>query len=208
VRAGASLARLGLRLPLPGGERAWRRGERQIENEFMQVSVDRRDGSFTLIHKPTGATLTGLNLLEDGGDCGDVYNYCPPREDRIVRGGRVRDVRVRQGATAQEMRVQLVLRLPRELSATRQERSRALVEVPVEVRALLAAGGERLDFEVQIDNLAKDHRLRALFPVGVRSEAADYDGHFEVVRRALGVPEWDARGGGAASGIPSGDGWM
>jgi alpha-mannosidase len=188
---GGLLARLGVHLQLPSDEQEWRRGSGTIENESMRVSVDRRDGSFTLIHKPTRTILTGLNVLEDGGDCGDEYNFCPPRVDRIVRGARVRQVRTRRGSTAQEMRLQLVLRVPKELDTSRQSRSRSTVDMPVEVRAKLAPSSERLDITLQVDNLAKDHRLRALFPVGVHTAAADCDGHFEVVRRALGVPPWD-----------------
>jgi hypothetical protein len=75
-----------------------------------------------------------------GGDCSDVYNITRPR-DRMSAAGAC-DVRVR-GATAQEMRVQLLPRLPRG-STPPSKRLWALVpKLPVEVRALLAAGGNR-----------------------------------------------------------------
>jgi len=44
---------------------------------------------------------------------------------------------------------------------------------------------------VQVDNSAKDHRLRVLFPAPLRTESAAYDGHFEVVPRGIHLPQWD-----------------
>jgi mannosylglycerate hydrolase len=61
----------------------------------------------------------------------------------------------------------------------------------VEVLARLAAGVDRADVEVQVDNLVRAHRLRVLFPTSVRTESAAYDGPFEVVRRSMGLPHWD-----------------
>ena len=188
---GVLLAKLGLSAGPSGSEREWRRGPRAIENGFLRVEAGARDGTLTVFHKPTGPRLHGLNLFEDGGDCGDEYNFCPPADDRVVRSGRLRAVHVRRGNTSQELRLQLVLRLPRELAPNRTRRSRAAVDTPVEVRICLAAGVDRVDVEVQVDNSAKDHRLRVLFPAPLRTESASYDGHFEVVPRGIHLPQWD-----------------
>jgi len=188
---GAALAKLGLRVGTSGEEREWHRGQRAIENEFLHLAVDAGDGTLTATHKPSGMKLRGLNLFEDGGDCGDEYNYCPPANDFVVRGARLREVRVRRARTAQEMHLRLVLRVPRALEPGRERRSRATVDLPIEVHAKVTAGLDRLDLLVHVDNQAKDHRLRVLFPVPARAESAYFDGHFEVVRRALTLPEWD-----------------
>ncbi len=188
---GTVLGRLGLSAGPSALTREWRRGPRHIENEYLRLEAGASDGTLRLSHKPSGLSLIGLNLLEDGGDCGDEYNFCPPRDDRVVRGARVRAVHVRRGNTTQELRLRLNLRLPCELTHDRAGRSRATVEVPVEVRARLTAGVERVDVEVRVDNRAKDHRLRVVFPAPLRTEAAAFDGPFEVIRRGLGLPSWD-----------------
>ena len=191
VPLGALLGRLGLSAWQSGTEREWRRGLRTIDNEFLRVEAGASDGSLAVFHKPTGMRLRGLNLFEDEGDRGDEYNFCPPGDDRLVRGGRVRAVHGRRSNTAQELRLRLRLRLPRELAPNRMRRSRAKVDVPVEVRVRLTAGVDRVDVEVQVDNRAKDHRLRVLFPTPLRTESASYDGHFEVVPRGVRLPQWD-----------------
>jgi alpha-mannosidase len=40
-------------------------------------------------------------------------------------------------------------------------------------------------------NVAEDHRLRAHFPSGLRTEVAKADQHFGVVTRGLALPAWD-----------------
>ncbi len=188
---GALLGRLGLSASQSGTEREWRRSLRTIENEFLRVEAGASDGTLAVVHKPTGMRLHGLNLFDDEGDRGDEYNFCPPGDNRVVRGGRLRAVHARRSNTAQELRLRLRLRLPRELASDRMRRSRAKVDVPVEVRVRLTAEVDRVDVEVQVDNRAKDHRLRVLFPTPLRTELAAYDGHFEVVPRGVRLPQWD-----------------
>ncbi len=64
-----------------------------------------------------------------------------------------------------------------------------MVTIPIHSRVSLIPGGERVDIHTEIDNTAKDHRLRVHFPAPFGVQNADYDGHFEVVQRPLGVPE-------------------
>jgi mannosylglycerate hydrolase len=64
-----------------------------------------------------------------------------------------------------------------------------MVTVPIYSRVSLTPGGERIDVHTEVENTAKDHRLRVHFPAPFDMQKADYDGHFEVVRRPVGVTE-------------------
>jgi mannosylglycerate hydrolase len=55
-------------------------------------------------------------------------------------------------------------------------------------RIRLARGVPRADFEVTVDNAARDHRFQVHFPTGIITQEAFYDGHFAVSRRALAMP--------------------
>ncbi len=46
-----------------------------------------------------------------------------------------------------------------------------------------------MEIKTEVDNLAKDHRLRVHFQAPFTSKEADFDGHFEIIRRPIGVPE-------------------
>ena len=164
----------------------------QIENEFFLVQVAPEDGTLTLTDKRTGAVYTGLNRFIDGGDCGDEYNYCPPVQDHRVSAG-VTSILGERSAAEQFIEVALTLQAPAELGPDRRSRSPEIVPLAILTRASLYPGVPRLDIHTQVDNPARDHRLRVHFPAPVRTAHADYDGHFDVVRRPLGVPDFDAR---------------
>jgi alpha-mannosidase len=87
--------------------------------------------------------------------------------------------------------MRLALQVPAMLAADRQSRGAKEVSLFVVVRASVAAGVPRVDITVDVDNTACDHRLRVHFPVPLVPAAADYDGHFEVVSRPLGLPRFE-----------------
>jgi alpha-mannosidase len=75
------------------------------------------------------------------------------------------------------------------LTPDRKSRSQKLVTITINSRVSLIPGGERVDIHTEVDNTAQDHRLRVHFPAPFAVDKADYDGHFEVVQRPIGVPQ-------------------
>ncbi|MBN2387136.1 MAG: hypothetical protein JXB85_08950 [Anaerolineales bacterium] len=160
-----------------------------IENEFLRAEAH-KDGTLTLHDKRNGATCRGLNRFVDGGDCGDEYNYSPPAHDQLLPAS-FSGVRIQRGPVQQTLEVTLQLEIPTGLAPDRQRRAARTVTLPIVTRATLHSGVARLDLETTIDNQARDHRLRVHFPAPFAVQEADHDGHFEVVRRKVGVPESD-----------------
>ncbi len=161
----------------------------RIENEFFSVEAS-RDGTLALLDRRDGTRYAGLNHFVDGGDCGDEYDYCPPDSDAHL-APRLKRVRVNRGAVLQTMELELSLRAPEELAPDRKSRSKRMIDLPIVARVALAAGVRRVDIETKVDNRARDHRLRVHFPTHLSAASADYDGHFEVVNRRIGVPQHD-----------------
>jgi alpha-mannosidase len=162
-----------------------------IENEFFTLLASPADGTLTLSDKRSGEVFTGLNRFVDGGDCGDEYNFCPPPNDTLVRTAQVRRLGVMRGAVQQSIEIELVMPVPRQLAPDRQARSAETVEIPVHTRISLPAGLPRVDIHTDVENLACDHRLRVHFGVPFHAQEAEYDGHFEIVRRLLALPDFD-----------------
>ncbi|MBA4380727.1 MAG: hypothetical protein C0393_08665, partial [Anaerolinea sp.] len=160
-----------------------------IGNEFFKVRVE-KNGTLTILATRNGREYRGLNRFVDGGDCGDEYNYCPPPSDRIVTA-RLIGVRLHSGAVQQTLEILLELRVPAELAPDRKSRSRQTVVIPIATHVSLITGIPRVDIRTEITNTAKDHRLRVHFPAPFTATHADHDGHFEVVRRPIGVPAFD-----------------
>jgi mannosylglycerate hydrolase len=162
----------------------------RIENECLAVQV-LKDGTLRVTDRRDGTVYRGLNRLVDGGDAGDEYNYSPPAAD-VRAVARLRKVRVQRGAIGQSLEIELVLPVPAELAPGRKSRSQKTVPLSIVSRVSLFPGVPRVDIQTVFENRARDHRLRVHFPLPFETTHAEYDGHFEVVRRPLGIPAHDA----------------
>ena len=181
-----------------------------IENEYLHVAASPADGTLTVKDKRTGATYRGLNRFVDGGDRGDEYNYSPPPSD-FRPAARLKGVSLASGPIRQTLSLELELPTPAALAPERKSRSKEMIVTRITSHVTLAAGVPRVDIRTEVDNRARDHRLRVHFPFAesgaessvsrrwaedpksetLESVVADYDGHFEIVRRPIGVPDFD-----------------
>jgi len=169
-------------------------GPAYIENEFFKLEAGLATGLFTLLDKRTGSTFNSLNRFVDGGDRGDMYNYCPPADDRLVDSGKdaaVHSISIKKGITSQSLEISMSMPVPKTLSSSRRSRSEEVGPIGILTRATLASGVERVDVSTSITNTCCDHRLRAHFTAPFSVNRAEYDGHFEVVSRPLELPAHD-----------------
>lgn len=161
-----------------------------IENEFFRVEADRGSGALTVLDKRTRRIYRGLNRFVDGGDAGDEYNYAPPRVDRLVDrpSSSARVTVLERGPARWTMEVRMVYAIPASLDGEGQGRSRETVECPIRTRVYLYAGVPRIDIETEVENRARDHRLRVHFPSGLRAEHVWAEQHLGAVRRSIDLP--------------------
>jgi mannosylglycerate hydrolase len=154
---------------------------RTIENELLRVTAD-GDGTLSVLDRRNGRELRGLHRLEDVGDRGDSYTFCPLDGD-LPRGPRRTGARVTAAGPAYaELELTAELDLPVALAPGRRARSQSTVRCAAVTRVRLASGSERLEFHTRVENRARDHRLRILFPAE-RFELVRAEGHFAVARR-------------------------
>lgn len=163
--------------------------EISLENALVRADVN-GDGTLDLLDKRSGLRYRRCLELEDGGDVGDEYTFCPPARDRLVTGGRVRTVRViESGPLRAGLRVELALAVPSAAADDRRSRSAEPVEVPVTMDVRLAAGSPRVDVTLRVDNRAADHRLRVTLPTGTqRAPTVRADSAFALVERPPFAP--------------------
>lgn len=159
-----------------------------IENEYFRVEAHQSDGTLTVTDKQTNAVFSGLNRFVDGGDAGDEYNYSPPLKDSF-HSPEVIALKVFRDKLIPCIEIEYNLKIPAMLATDRKKRSKKSVNIPISSHVSLIPGVARVDIQTEVDNQAKDHRLRVHFPAPFTAQEADYDGHFEVVRRPTGVPE-------------------
>lgn len=166
-------------------------GEHGLGNGLVRVEVDALDGTFAL------DGLAGMGQLVDAGDVGDTYNWCPPDVDTVVdRPDSVTVTRTETGPTRGTVVIDAEYLLPEREGADDQGRSvrsgqiRQTVRTTVELRA----GEPFVRVAVELDQRARDHRLRAHFPLPRRTDHSVAECAFAQARRPLhaeaGPNEW------------------
>jgi mannosylglycerate hydrolase len=166
-------------------------GPAWVENARLRVDV-RGDGTLDVRDKSSGVLYASCLALEDMGDAGDEYNYSPPRRDLRVTSADVAAAKVtvvHGGPLRAALRIELGLKVPEALATDRSARSGEDATIPVSLLVELDAGSARLTCTATLDNAARDHRLRVLFPTGAaRVEEARADTAFGTVRRPARRP--------------------
>ena len=142
-----------------------------IENDFLRVEIN-KNGSLNIKDKETGHFYNGLHVFEDCGDAGDTYNYSPVKNDTVISSEEI-DASFEitsEGPQSVEATIFYGLDIPLKLVNQDQERSQERVKIPITTRMTIHATQKRLDFSTEINNIAFDHRLRVLFPAGIKTE--------------------------------------
>ena len=158
--------------------------ERGARNRHIAFTIA-HDGAIRLKHLATGKTYTGLNAFEDTEDAGDEYDYSPIRNSQTLstKGKKARVRLLRKSPLEVTWRITHLLRVPRALDEQRAARSRERVTLTIATDVTLFAGSPVLRLETTVENTARDHRLRALFPAGLVTDTHRVREHFDVITR-------------------------
>lgn len=157
-----------------------------LENEFYRVEVA-SNGTLTLWDKESDHLFKGLCFFEDSGDAGDEYNYSPPAHQETITSIKAEaQVRVAEDLPWKgTLEVDFVVPLPAGLSPARKNRGAVRVDCPLKVFISLQRGLKRVDVVVELENNARDHRLRLGFPAGFKVTHAWAEDSFWVIRRPI-----------------------
>jgi len=166
------------------------RAKKTIENEYFIVDLQVSDSTISVTDKRTNIRYEGQNLFIDSGDCGDVYNFCPPETDSRVQP-RIKNYRIVDSVIDQKMVVKYEMIVPANISPDRKSRSKDTVPNSIISTISLLPGVPRVDFHTEVDNKASDHRLRVHFQAPFHCDHSFHDGQFEFVKRPIGLPKYD-----------------
>ena len=160
-----------------------------LENGRLRVRLH-GDGRFDVDDLATGRSFPGLGALIDVADVGDEYDFAPAAEILATtsHGASGSFEVVEDGPLRGTVAVAFTMRLPDGIEASRQRRTAATMACPVRVQVTLEAGQPWVDLRIDVENCAKDHRLRASFPTGIQGHEVLCHGHFHVDRNPVQQP--------------------
>src|SRR6266550_1059541 len=140
---------------------------RTLANPGVEVTLE-GTGALALHDRRTGERYSDVLRLEDGGDAGDTYSYCPPTGDRLRRStGPIAVRRLAAGPLVAALEARWVL--------GRQYAARLVV--------VLHADSPIVRCILHLDNGAGAHRLRARAPTGLSGGPATAGAAFGVEAR-------------------------
>jgi hypothetical protein len=154
-------------------------GRLVLANSLVTVTLSPTVGTFDVNGLP------GFNRLIDSGDFGDTYNYSPPEHDLVVDTpvwttlSLVESGPVRAVAVAERM-----YRWPERIDEHQRARTGER-EVVVSSRIEVRSGESMVRVTTSFDNVCRDHRLRAWFPLPEPADHSSAECSFAVVQRGL-----------------------
>jgi len=159
--------------PVQGG--AWLRG-RSMGNELLEIRIG-SGGAISLSDRRTRQLYRDVLGLESSGDVGDTYTYAPPLRDRTIRARAHLAVRpLAQGPLVAAFELRWALGLGRGRGGSREG-------VEAQVTLSLYAGSPLLRCTLELNNQARNHRLRARVRTGLPGASATAGAQFGAIAR-------------------------
>lgn len=160
------------------------------EGRYLRLSVN-PNGSLDLLDKGAGVEYRNLLTWEDVGDIGDGWNHVAPLHDRRVTSvGASATVSAEcEGPLFTRVRIDWRLRVPATATPDELGRSTTEVELPVTAWLDFPYDAREIACRVHVENTARNHALRALFPSGRASDEFYTDQAFDIVRRLVHRPD-------------------
>jgi mannosylglycerate hydrolase len=159
-----------------------------IENEFLRVDI--HGAEISILDKATGIWNRGLNLIEEGLDAGDAWNYSPawlpgeiiyssqsPFTCSLLESGPVRAVIACRGN----------MNVPARLQG--DERSRERTDLPICLEISLTRYARSVHVRLILENRATDHRLRLVIRTGMDARTVLSQSQFGMIERPVVRPQ-------------------
>lgn len=163
-------------------------GRDYIENKYYKVIAETK-GTMTVVDKINNKIFKNCHRFIDGGDAGDEYTYSPPLNDEIIVS-RLDDISIQDvGPAEATLKVSGKMMLPVGLKSDRKSRADKKVECSIESEIKLYSEVQRIEFKTKFDNKTSDHRLQVEFPTAIKTDYVYAEGHFDVVKRSINLPD-------------------
>ena len=165
-------------------------GCRTLQNPWISLTAA-LDGTVTLTDRQSGRAYTGLLSYEDDGEIGDGWMHVRPAADRIISGVGTDVVieKLYDGPAEAALCIRSRLLLPGGVETAGGGLVRSEIYTPVPVCTVLRLGrtNRYVEVETQVDNTAKDHRLRVCLPTDIAGDTYQAGQAFTLVTRTVGA---------------------
>lgn len=171
----------------------------KIENDFYTIEVN-INGTLKIFDKKLNKTFDNVLLMENGGDEGDEYDFSPlPNEELIFSNNIDAKYTIKKNKFNNEIKIEYKLAVPKNIESRKNKNIDGFVDFDIIIN--VPNDKAMIDVVFNINNQAKDHRVRTYIPTKISSKFSVSDNQFghikrNVVDEAIDVWEdenWDER---------------
>ncbi|MBU3161533.1 mannosylglycerate hydrolase [Clostridium frigoris] len=155
----------------------------KIETEIYTLTVN-DNGTLKIYDKRIDKVFDNVLMLEDGADDGDEYDFSPLRNDFIIKSDNVKaQYSLKQNKYFARANISYKLDVPKDLGSRKEKVIDSFIEVNITLNIPL--NKQIIDVKIDINNMAKDHRVRALVPTAIQSSFSISDNQFGSIKRPV-----------------------
>jgi alpha-mannosidase/mannosylglycerate hydrolase len=165
-----------------------------IENEHLRVAVQ-CNGTIELTDKRNSEVYRNLLTMEERADIGDGWFHGVAVNDQVfTSSANSADVAITaDGIHKATLMITVRMSVPAHFTFSKMERASHDKTLMVRHYVTLRKDSSRVEVHTEVENNARDHRLRVLFPSGANAETFLADQAFDVVERPIALREDNAQ---------------
>lgn len=158
-----------------------------LENSKIKATVN-GNGTIDVLYKPTGKEYFGLNFLTSQGEVGNAWKHVAPEFDKkfMSIGANAKVYTTESGDLTGSVVAEFDFEVP---ESCEKNPSEIYTKIPVKITYTLDADADYIKVNLELDNTAKDHWLRANFPTGIKTDFSICDSHFDLVKHDIKIPD-------------------
>ncbi|WP_334330388.1 alpha-mannosidase [Companilactobacillus sp. HBUAS59699] len=170
-----------------------------LENNWLKATIN-PNGSLKVLDKKTNQTYDDQLIFEDTGDIGNEYIYRQSADNQtIYSADSMADIEVLvNNDNEAKVKVSLDMRIPVSADERLEYEQKAVIDITeriarrsseyriVKISTIISFNKmeDQLRFETSFDNDVLDHRVRVLFPTGLKTDHHQAESIYEVVKRS------------------------
>lgn len=158
--------------------------ENILENEYLKVTIS-SNGTINLVEKESKKEFFNLLSIEESEDIGDSYVYRNNEDCSPITSTNTQALIecIEKNDLSTIYSVKFTMSVPEQYLFEIKRRSNTYVDMPVEIILRLDKGSKLLNIGINIENNAKDHRIRVLLPTGISNTISMAGSPFDVIER-------------------------
>lgn len=156
---------------------------KELENEIYKIVIA-ENGTLIITDKEKNITYENVMQVEDSSDDGDEYDYSPLCNDFVVCSKNVNaNIEVVKYMYKTTATIKYTLNVPKDLKSRSNKKIDSYVDFVFNIT--LEQNSSLIKINLEVDNFAKDHRVRLLIPNILSTKFSIADNQFGQIKRAV-----------------------